>query len=180
MPKVALLLERVIAKILELNDTVGTSAVRLSHKLAPKDAPDFASPKDVLKALERGLKNGVLAKEGNKFFVAGRPPPQPPTVGIEEVVFGAGPAAARGHTLTMSYEGMLEDGTRFDTASNFKFVLGAGEVIKGWEQGLLGLRVGGTRRLTIPPELGYGKRGSPPEVPGGAVLLFRVTLLSLK
>ena len=180
MPKLDLLLERAIAKILELNDPGGSSAVRLSNQLAPRDSPQHAAPRDVLKALEKGVKSGAVVKEGIKFSVAGRPPPQPPTVGIEEVAPGAGPAAAPGHTLTMSYEGTLEDGTRFDTASKFKFVLGAGEVIKGWETGLLGMRVGGTRRLTIPWELGYGKRGSPPEIPGCAVLLFRVTLLALK
>ena len=71
-------------------------------------------------------------------------------------------------------------GAVFDAAAKFSFELGAGEVIKGWDSGLVGLRVGGTRRLTIPPELAYGKRGSPPDIPPSAALVFEVALLSKK
>lgn len=80
----------------------------------------------------------------------------------------------------MKYRGTLEDGTDFDTASKFEFTLGAGEVIKGWDNGIEGMRVGGKRRLTIPPKLGYGRRGSPPEIPPSATLVFDVELLAVK
>lgn len=80
----------------------------------------------------------------------------------------------------MKYRGTLEDGTEFDAASKFAFTLGAGEVIKGWDEGIEGMRVGGERRLTIPPKLGYGKRGSPPEIPPDATLVFDVELLAVK
>ena len=94
---------------------------------------------------------------------------------------GAGAAAAPGDTLTLRYEGrLLEGGAVFDAAAKFSFELGAGEVIKGWDTGAVGLRVGGTRRLTIPPQLGYGKRGSPPDIPPNAALVFDLTLLSKK
>lgn len=80
----------------------------------------------------------------------------------------------------MKYRGALEDGTEFDAASRFEFTLGAGEVIKGWEVGVRGMRVGGKRRLTVPPKLGYGKRGSLPEIPPSATLVFDVELLAVK
>ena len=82
--------------------------------------------------------------------------------------------------VTMKYRGTLEDGTEFDAASKFEFTLGVGEVIKGWDKGIEGMRVGGKRKLTIPPKLGYGKRGSPPEIPPSATLLFDVTLVAVK
>ena len=81
----------------------------------------------------------------------------------------------------MSYEGRLQDGgAKFDSASRFTFSLGAGEVIKGWEAGVTGMRVGGRRQLTVPPRLGYGKRGSPPEIPADATLCFTIKLISVK
>ena len=81
----------------------------------------------------------------------------------------------------MIYQGTLqEDGSQFDSASKFSFTLGAGEVIKGWETGVAGMRVGGRRRLTVPPKLGDGKRGSPPEIPGDATLCFNIKLLAVK
>ena len=80
----------------------------------------------------------------------------------------------------MKYRGTLaSDGSEFDAASRFEFTLGAGEVIKGWDTGILGMRVGGKRTLIIPPKLGYGKRGSPPEIPGDATLVFDVELLAV-
>mgnify|MGYP001145806012 CR=1 FL=1 len=80
----------------------------------------------------------------------------------------------------MKYRGTLEDGTEFDAASRFDFTLGAGEVIKGWDKGIDGMRVGGKRKLIIPSKLGYGKRGSPPEIPPNATLVFDVELIAVK
>ena len=75
----------------------------------------------------------------------------------------------------MRYVGKLEDGSTFDRSTKFVFKLGIGEVIKGWDLGVAGMRMGERARLTIPPELGYGKRGSG-NIPGGATLIFEVTL----
>ncbi len=172
------LLATVIAKLSELNDVGGSSPVRLSNQLAPKGS---VSAKDVSKALEKGLKAGAVVCESGKWHVTGRTPPAPPTVKVEDLSEGAGAAAAPGDTLTLRYEGrLLEGGAVFDAAAKFSFELGAGEVIKGWDTGAVGLRVGGTRRLTIPPQLGYGKRGSPPDIPPNAALVFDLTLLSKK
>ena len=71
-------------------------------------------------------------------------------------------------------------GTKFDSASKFTFTIGGGEVIKGWDVGVKGMKVGGKRMLAVPAKLGYGKRGSPPEIPGDAVLCFEVKLLGIK
>lgn len=105
--------------------------------------------------------------------------------GIEDLTVGTGQEAMNGDTLSANYTGWLYDpnaaenkGTQFDSG-NFSFVLGAGRVIAGWDQGLLGMRVGGRRRIVIPPALGYGANGSPPTIPGDATLLFEVELVSV-
>mmetsp|Transcript_16746 Transcript_16746/g.20115 ORF Transcript_16746/g.20115 Transcript_16746/m.20115 type:complete len:83 (-) Transcript_16746:878-1126(-) len=75
------------------------------------------------------------------------------------------------------YRGTLAtNGYMFDKAKNFTFVLGAGEVIKGWDLGIVGMKIGGSRKLVVPPKLGYGKRGCAPDIPGNATLHFSVTL----
>lgn len=77
----------------------------------------------------------------------------------------------------MKYIGtLLEGGAQFDRAAHFSFTLGAGEVIRGWDIGVAGMRVGERARLVVPSKLGYGKRGAPPEIPGDATLVFDVTL----
>jgi FKBP-type peptidyl-prolyl cis-trans isomerase len=100
---------------------------------------------------------------------------------------GTGTAASNGRALTVAYTGWLFDparpeqkGTQFDSGASFQFTLGAGRVIGGWDQGVLGMRVGGLRRLTIPPELGYGSAGSPPRIPSNASLVFDVELLNVQ
>ncbi|RHY25916.1 hypothetical protein DYB32_008008 [Aphanomyces invadans] len=90
-----------------------------------------------------------------------------------------------GDKLSMHYTGTLrKDGSKFDSSvdrnSPFEFTLGAGQVIRGWDQGLIGMCIGEKRRLTIPSGLGYGDRGSPPKIPGGATLVFDVELLEIK
>ena len=78
----------------------------------------------------------------------------------------------------MSYVGKLDSGHTFDSAKSFKFTLGAGDVIKGWDQGITGMRVGGERKLVVPASLGYGQKGSKPDIPPGATLHFKVGLIS--
>jgi peptidylprolyl isomerase/FKBP-type peptidyl-prolyl cis-trans isomerase FkpA len=101
---------------------------------------------------------------------------------IEELVQGKGPEAVRGKTVNVHYTGWLTDGTKFDSSVGgepFSFTLGAGEVIEGWDRGVAGMKVGGKRKLTLPPELGYGAAGAPPEIPANATLVFEVELLGV-
>jgi protein-disulfide isomerase len=97
---------------------------------------------------------------------------------------GTGATASKGDKLQVHYVGKLTDGTVFDTSRTrgqpFEFELGAGHVIKGWDSGLVGMKVGGTRVLTIPPDMGYGDRGAPPKIPPKATLVFEVELLGIK
>ena len=124
-------------------------------------------------------------------------PPTSPSVGLdvpfstEDLRVGTGQEAMNGDVLSVNYTGWLYDpnatenkGTQFDSGSipsaGFpEYVLGAGQVIPGWDQGLVGMRVGGLRRLVIPPELGYGAAGRPPTIPGDATLLFEVELVGI-
>src|SRR5205085_7956961 len=98
-------------------------------------------------------------------------------------VVGTGATAAAGDTLSVNYVGTLDNGTKFDSSYDrgvpFAFRLGAGQVIPGWDQGIPGMRVGGKRRLVIPPSLGYGASGVPPAIPPNAILHFDVELLAI-
>jgi FKBP-type peptidyl-prolyl cis-trans isomerase len=101
---------------------------------------------------------------------------------IEELAPGAGPGARRGQTVEVHYTGWLSDGTKFDSSHDrgkpFRFRLGASEVILGWDDGLVGMPVGSKRRLTIPPDLAYGRRGRRGVIPGNATLVFEIELLA--
>ncbi len=103
---------------------------------------------------------------------------------IEDEKVGTGAEAVPGKTVVVHYTGTLTDGTKFDSSRDrgepFSFPLGAGRVIKGWDQGVAGMKVGGIRNLTIPPELGYGSRGAGGVIPPNATLKFNVELLEVR
>jgi FKBP-type peptidyl-prolyl cis-trans isomerase FkpA len=97
---------------------------------------------------------------------------------------GQGQEAKAGNTVSVHYTGWLENGTKFDSSldrkSPFSFKLGGGQVIRGWDEGVDGMKIGGKRRLTIPANLGYGARGAGGVIPPNATLIFEVELLGVK
>jgi FKBP-type peptidyl-prolyl cis-trans isomerase len=103
---------------------------------------------------------------------------------IEDLTAGSGDEAKAGKTVVVHYTGWLTDGTKFDSSKDrnepFDFSLGAGHVIRGWDQGVAGMKVGGKRKLTIPPEMGYGSRGAGGVIPPNATLVFEVELLAVR
>jgi len=103
---------------------------------------------------------------------------------VDDVKVGTGAEATAGKTVTVHYVGTLTDGSKFDSSRDrnqgFTFQLGAGRVIQGWDKGVAGMKVGGVRKLTIPPEMGYGARGFGSVIPPNSTLVFEVELLDVK
>ena len=107
---------------------------------------------------------------------------------IEDLVVGTGDAASAGQRVSVHYTGWLSEngkaGSKFDSSKDrgepFMFSLGRGEVIRGWDEGVTGMKIGGKRKLTIPPDLGYGSRGAGGVIPPNATLTFEVELLDVK
>ena len=104
---------------------------------------------------------------------------------IVDNVVGEGLESEKFDILTVNYTGKLEDGTIFDSSKNpgrdpFRFTVGMGQVIRGWDEGFVGMKIGGTRTLTIPPEMGYGARGAGDVIPPNATLIFEVELLEVE
>ncbi len=112
-------------------------------------------------------------------------PPLDPNAKLEmkDLTVGKGAAAKTGDKVTVHYVGTLQDGKKFDASKDhgkpFDFTLGEGQVIKGWDQGVVGMKVGGKRKLTIPSQLAYGDQGRPPVIPQRATLVFEVELLAI-
>jgi FKBP-type peptidyl-prolyl cis-trans isomerase len=113
------------------------------------------------------------------------PPPGPEKpLQKTDLVVGKGAEAKTGDNVSVHYTGTLENGEKFDSSKDhgqpFQFKLGAGRVIQGWDQGVPGMKVGGKRKLVIPPSLGYGARGAGAKIPPNSTLLFEVELLEIK
>jgi FKBP-type peptidyl-prolyl cis-trans isomerase len=137
-------------------------------------------------ALLAGCSNPVDEPTSDFKPAAGKPvPPNPTKLETEDLTPGSGREAKTGDTVHVQYTGTLMSGQKFDSSYDhggdpFKFTLGKGEVIKGWDQGVVGMKAGGKRRLRIPPDLGYGAKGSPPTIPANAGLVFEVELVLIE
>lgn len=145
------------------------------------------------RTLQTGIAIAVVLLVVGIFFILGVPfntksitsqtqqPGTPVTLATQDTVVGTGPAAKAGDQVTVNYTGKLGDGTVFDSSvgkTPFTFMLGAGQVIPGWDQGLVGMKAGGKRLLVIPPQLAYGSQAYGP-IPANSTLTFEVELLKI-
>ncbi len=132
--------------------------------------PDSGDPTKVQYSPTLGVDLNAMTRSDSGLFT-------------QDLTVGTGEEATAGRTAIVHYSGWLPDGSLFDTSRDnsraFSFLLGAGNVIKGWDEGVVGMKVGGQRRLVIPSQLGYGKRGSG-SIPPDSVLIFDVELVSLR
>jgi len=157
----------------------GVSRTAIAKFLQNEFEFDKSKSAQLKTAFKKGVEKGTLVQTGQSFRVSGDPVPERPAepkIIIEDIKVGTGPPAKSGDTVVVMYEGKLDDGSVFDSASKFDFTLGAGDVIKGWDLGIASMCVGGKRKLFVPSKLGYGKRGASPEIPPNADLHFVVTL----
>ena len=164
-----------IGKFLVLALTISTAAVIFAQtapkRTAPKKRPvSVVSARPNTKAPTKVTGDGVKTDSGLQHW---------------DIVVGTGKVAKEGDGVRVHYTGWLTNGKRFDTSVDagrpFTFVLGNGEVIKGWDEGVAGMKVGGKRQLHIPPDLGYGENGTPDgTIPPNSTLIFEVQLLSVQ
>ena len=157
--------------------TASAVAARSSFELDPDDPNPtlFAMAPDTNQADASAL-GGPLDAPDTQITASG--------LKITELQVGEGAEASSGQTIAVHYRGTLENGKQFDASYDrgtpFTFPLGAGRVIKGWDEGVVGMKVGGKRKLVIPPDLAYGSRGAGGVIPPNATLMFEVELLDVK
>ncbi len=127
---------------------------------------------------------GKTATPGKKASSASKVVTTPSGLKYDDLVVGTGPKPKEGDTVIVHYTGWLTNGKKFDSSVDrnqpFSFVLGRGQVIKGWDEGVASMRVGGKRKLTIPSELAYGSKGYPGVIPPNSTLIFEVQLLKIQ
>ncbi len=126
----------------------------------------------------------ACAPPAQKMKDAKKPSAPAKLVKVDDIVEGTGPTAENGDWVEIHYTGSLEDGTVFDSSvgkqETLEFQVGRGGVIPGMSKGVLGMKEGGKRKITIPPDLGYGERGAPPVIPANATLIFEIDLMKVK
>ncbi|KAL3910010.1 MAG: hypothetical protein SGILL_007860 [Bacillariaceae sp.] len=179
--------DKIVAAIRALKDPGPKGSSRTAVQKYCKAEFQYDNASALKKAFAQGVQKGILIQTGQSFRVAADPviestEPEGEALRIEDVKIGGSDdaIAEHGDTVTVAYKGTLDDGYEFDKATKFTFLLGAGDVIKGWDRGIQGMKMGGKRKLVVPHKLGYGKRGCAPDIPGGATLHFQVTLKDLK
>lgn len=157
--------QEAIASPVQENQTVVTQTVPQQNLVAQKPNPENTQKE----SKTMNLDNAVTTPSGLKYI---------------DVQEGDGASPTTGQTVTVHYTGTLEDGTKFDSSKDrnrsFSFKIGVGQVIKGWDEGVATMKVGGRRTLIIPSELGYGARGAGNVIPPYSTLIFDVELLSVK
>lgn len=131
---------------------------------------------------EGGAASGEQAAQRSKPRIEVPEGPPPEQLAVEDVIEGTGPEVSAGQQIAVNYIGVSysngeEFDNSFDRGEPFQFALGGGMVIPGWDQGIEGMKVGGRRRLTIPPDLAYGPQGQPPVIEPNATLIFEIDLL---
>ena len=157
--------------------TAGVSTTSSPMELDPDETNPilFAMAPDSNQADASAL-GGPMSAEKAQILASG--------LRVTDIEVGSGPEAVAGQTVVVHYRGTLENGKQFDASYDrgkpFTFPLGRGQVIKGWDEGVQGMKVGGKRKLVIPPELGYGTRGAGGVIPPNATLIFEVELLDIK
>lgn len=177
MPKTVL--DKVLHAIETLAEPGGASRPAIAKCVKSENGGVEVSAALLKKALATGVSKGKLVQTGQRFALVGVVIEARPEDTVEKTILkeGTGRVCENGDEVDMAYVGTLQsDGSQFDRAPHFKFVLGGGEVIKGWDKGVVGMKEGEKARLIVPPKLGYGKRGSGKEIPPDSTLCFEVTL----
>lgn len=178
------ILERIIFALRTLG--VASSAHAIVKAIQEHKTNPYTDTQKVRKAIKSGVNSGKLQTAGNKmkFWIGGESIPEVdagPQCDIEDIKVGSGPTVAVGDEVAISYKLELTafPGKKVESAKRFCFQVGAGDVIKGMDRGIADMRLGGVRRVKVPWALGYGKRGSAPDIPPEADLTFHITLLTI-